>query len=332
MPSKSKRSAKDLGVAAAVVTASVITVLVLASILIPIALTAIGGGGDGGGGGGTTTEPSGTIETLQWDIFTDDFYAGGDADCAVAIYDPDTGVSLESGTTGSDGKWTSTGYYTSDEVYDLKFGNGTFVEYWVEGVIVPRFVGTVLSGATHKSTFNVVDQGTFALAIAYGASRTAISSGGDYNQTTSGASSNFYITVRNTEPESGFISSHNPIVDGGMDCNAILEVYVTGSDYQDVGWTNSYEEKNNGAQQSWYIPLDDEDIVYDLDADGDTVIDGERVFTIPFDFTDVAGDAVDVYFRLILGTSIDYLDNHTGLPSSTYAYTYTTSAYFNLLD
>lgn len=327
MGKNKKRSVKELGLIAIVVTAAVIIVLVVASIVVPLAIAFFGGGG---GGGGTTTDPPGTVETLQWAIFTDDLYAGGDADCAVAIVDPVSHTVLESGETGSDGKWTSSDYYTSDNVYDLRFGNGTFVEQWSLGVKVPRFVGTVLSGATHKSTFNVVDQGTFSLAITYGASRTAISSGGNYNQTTTGATQTFYFTVRNTEADSGFISSHNPILD--MDCNALLEIYAIGSDYQDVEWTNSYAEKNDGAQQSWYIPLQDLDIVYDLNAQGEELSDGQREVSASFTFSSVSGDAVDIYVRLIIGTSIDYMDNHTGLPSSTYAYTYTTSAYFNLYD
>lgn len=304
-----------------------VTGIILALLIIPWALAIIPGGG--GGGGQTTTQP-GTIETLQWDIFTNDLFAGGVADSSVAIYNPETHLVIESGETGSDGKWTSTGYFTSDDLYDFKFGNGTFVEYWVLGVAVPRFQGTVLSGATHKSTFNVVDQGTFSLAIAWGASRTAISSGGDYNQTTSGGTPTFYFTVRNTEAESGFLSSHNPILD--MDCNAVLEVYATGTNYQNVGWTNTYEDKNDGAKQSWFVPLQDTDITYDLDADGNEILDGQRTFSAAFDFSAVNGDAVDIYIRLILGTSIDYLQSHAGLPSSSYAYTYTTSAYFNLLD
>lgn len=121
----------------------------------------------------TTTTPTGggTIETLQWSITTNDRYSGGLADCAVGIYDPISHTVLESGLAGSDGVWTSSLYYTSDALHDLKFGNGTFVEHWELGVSVPRYSGTVLTGAKHRSTFQVTDQGTFTLAAAYGTSR-----------------------------------------------------------------------------------------------------------------------------------------------------------------
>jgi hypothetical protein len=331
--SSKKRSTKDFVIITGAVGTVIILLTIAALAIVPLAVTFIGGLGGNGGGGtttNTTTQQQGTIETLQWDIFTDDKYAGGQADCAVAIYDPATNLVVESGETGSDGKWTTSGYFTSDEVFDIKFGNGTFVEYWARGVRVPRFVGTVLSGATHKSTFEVVDQGTFSIAMSYGASRTAISNAGSYNQTTLSSTVTFYFTIRNTEAESGFISSHNPIVD--MDCNAVLEIFVNGTNYQYVAWDNNYEPDNNGARQSWYIPIQDEDIVYDLDAEGKELLDGNRVVSADFDFSSVVGDGVDVNARLILGTSISYLDSHTGLPGSSYAYTYTTSVYFNLYD
>lgn len=279
----------------------------------------------------TTTTPTGggTVETLQWSLTTNDRYAGGLADCAVAIYDPVSHTALESGETGSDGVWTSSLYYTSDALYDLKFGNGTFVEHWELGVAVPRYSGTVLTGAKHRSSFTVTDQGTFTLAQSYGTTRTTISDAGSYNCTTLGNSNTFHFSIYNSELDSGFWSSRNPILD--MDCNAVLEVWFNGTEYQDVQWDNSYQEDNDGARQRYFIPLADVSITYDKDAQGNTIYGGQFTVSATLDFTDVSGDAVDVNIKLILGTSVTYLDGHSGLPSSSYAYTYSTSIAFSVV-
>jgi hypothetical protein len=324
-----------------IVTMFIIVVLICAFIVGTVAFFVyvgphiqrfFGGGGDGNQTTTTTTTTvtGGTVETLQWSFTLNDRYAGGLADCAIAIVDPQTHEDLESGETGTDGVWESTQYYTSDNIYDLRFGNGTYVEEWVLGVSVPRFQGTILTGSKHRSSFEVTDQGTFTLSMAYGSSRTTISDTGDYNQTTSGNTETFYFSIYNTEVDSGYWSSRNPILD--MDCTPVLEIYFTGSDYQDVQWTNNYLDKNDGAKQSYYIPLTDLSVTYDVDAQGNMVHSGQYTLSASLDFTNVAGDAVDVYCRLILGTSPSYLQGHSGLPSSSYAYTYTTSVYFNLLD
>ncbi len=288
----------------------------------------------------TTTTPGGQVATLTWEFTVPDNWGSGLASGVHVQIRGESGT-LEEGETSSSGIFTTSLSYTSMEYYDILIGNGTdgWVPFWYRNVQVPLYNGLVISGAKHRSTLSAYDLGTFSLQITYGASRTSIADGGSWNKTADAdKQETFYFTVRNTEADSGWMTSDNPIYDGigGFDdllSSAVLVIAFNGSEYQDVEWTNNpYPSDNDGARTEYFIALSDSDVTYDLDEYGQPISSGSREVSALLDFSNVAGATVDIVFSLILGVDVAWLQDHTGLPSSSVQWTQQTDMLINIVN
>lgn len=300
----------------------VTVVVVIVMISVPIAFKYFSGQDIGlpDNGGGDDNDNLIALR-LPWRFSVVDKYAGGGVNCSVSIYD---GQLLLETVTVTNGKGDSNTEFMSGEKYNLKIWGTGFVTYWITDVEVPY--ETTDQATYHYTPLQIVDLGTFSVSIE-DQNGNIISDGGNYNKTASGSVMTFNIFVRNTEADSGWISSYD-ILEGYWD-KAIFFVKFTGTNAENIVVTSSgYHYKEVGDDRYFIQEIPDEGIVRDQQPDGTYDPTGIWSTSISIDLSSYSGDAADMVYGIVIYTSWEYF-NYYGAFGTDSSMTYAT---VNLVD
>lgn len=208
-------------------------------------------------GGQTTTTQAGTVEvTKPLRLAVLDAYAGSAISSAtVTIYKGQT-IS-ETGTTGSDGTFTTALTYRSGESLHINIVKGSS-KLWVP-VTVPRMLPADAQSLSYNPlqlrTYTI---GTYTITVIR-SNGASISSGSTFDFSAAGVTQEtFTISVFNTVDNTGFISSSDPLT--GRRLGAFLEVSLSGSGYDKFLVSGLPGYRSTGSSNTWTRPVSDTEL------------------------------------------------------------------------
>jgi len=243
------------------------------------------------------------------DFALTDQYAGSAlATKTLVVYDSDGSTQLESLTTGADGTITTAFTYPSDKVVYVYYESSNDKQ-WFQ-VTVPKMNPADAESATVNSiplkSFAV---GTYtASTLKFGG--TAITDGGTYNKTASGASQTFTYSIANTgNDNTGYVDSYDTIYDHNL--FAVMYVTFSNTNYETVlvyGFDHDYT-----LGTTHYVAKVLDDYALTKHKVGNTYLsNGVQDVTFSLDLTGYSGDACVMQIYLNLYSDPAYAMTHGG--------------------
>ncbi|MEM1944078.1 MAG: hypothetical protein QXJ55_08130 [Candidatus Caldarchaeum sp.] len=201
------------------------------------------------GGGTTTTTISNLVDVnkpIRFAVL--DAYAGsGVSSASVQIFKGT--VPSETITTGSDGTVTTALVYRSGEQLNVKITKGSSL-YWARLVVPKMSPADAQSLANNPVEVRTYTLGTYTITVIR-STGASLSSGGNFNFTAAGVTQEtFTISVFNTQDNTGYISSEDPINQRKL--GAFLEVTLSGSAYDKflVSGLSGYRSTGNSISHT----------------------------------------------------------------------------------
>lgn len=259
-------------------------------------------------------QPGGDVEpdtpqvldlTRQWKISIEDTVAENTTAAGfVAIYSLDDVLVENNAFTG--GMATTSKYFTSGQQYNVLVAADGFVNVW-KSATVP--MGATADDAYLHSSVSIIDLGTFspkAMAPDLTYLLESGSSVADNLDKSDASKPTVTFTINNTEDDSGFMASRNPLTD--VNYKAVFYMYLENGSYEDIvisGVTARYEARS--SRRTWYKDIPINSIIYDKDSGGTVISDGTYTIAMTFDLTGWT-NATDVgcLYGIAIYTSEDY--------------------------
>ncbi|MEM4301552.1 MAG: hypothetical protein QXQ70_03160 [Candidatus Caldarchaeum sp.] len=205
-------------------------------------------------GGQTTTTVGGGVDvTKPLRLAVLNAHAGSSVSSAtVTVYKGQT-VS-ESGTSGTDGTFTTALPYRSGESLQIKIVKGSSI-LWVPLIVPKMLPADAQSLAYNPVELRTYTIGTYVITVIR-STGASISSGGTFNFTANGVTQEtFTISVFNTADNTGFISSTDPLT--GRRLGAFLEVTLSGAKFDKFLVSGLPGYRSTGSSNSWTRPVSD---------------------------------------------------------------------------
>jgi len=215
-------------------------------------------GPDGGQDEGTPESELVSVNKPILFAVTDPLAGSAIGEASIAIYDDD--VLVESLTTdATKGTVTTALPYMSDTVLNVKISKSGYVTRWCE-VVVPKMSPVDAEAlSTNFVSLQTVNLGTFTIK-ATDQLGNMYSSGDTINFTSLGVSSvSLNMMITNTEDDSGYISSYDPI--NGIHLKAVMVASTTGSD---VVVNGAGSHITRGTTSYWLSEINDDDLTKNL--------------------------------------------------------------------
>jgi len=236
----------------------------------------------------------------------------------------------ETGTTNSDGVYTSTMYVRPNrKVTVLAYTTG--VRQWVSKIIegYTKDKLEVMLEKVYRVKMNFKPLGEFSISV-LDPSYTAISSGGTYNVTTSGNDKpSFTVMLKNTKDNSGLpLYGEGKDPETGRTYISALVITIQG---EGVIVTNAELVYSEASKKIYVITLDKDVLDRVVDSAGNVVEGKEGLYSLILE-TDASalssGSSVTVTIELVTCLDLEYLKTHSGVKNPE-AYV-TTSFTFNI--
>jgi hypothetical protein len=238
---------------------------------------------------------------------SDQWAGGASSSVTMTVYEwvsnTEAGEQFDTGTTDSNGIWTSNKAMKSGDKYFMKITSSNAWIYYEFTVPVATSTGQVY----HYQSLDFYDDCAVAITNDY-SNGTAISDGGTFNQTeASDDYPTFTILLRNTDSgDSGLVEYWDPIKSGGIQREVVFYFKVSGNQYEQVIVQNVDLIYQSASARYYGMSLDYEHFVKDKKPDGtyNTYAGGDLdgIYTINVQF-DVSGmtansDGPEVAFYL----------------------------------
>lgn len=312
-PLKNKKAAVEI-------SAAVIAVMLISATLVSLGFllygddikdaisgTPAGGTIDWGAGEPGEVDASGMVSVNRPIKFVliNEFTKAAGASFTCTLYDS-SGINVlePAGTSGTDGNYTTLGYYPSGT--NLVLGAVSGENDIRHKVTVPKMTAADVDAITTNmilvSTFTVpgADVTSSATPASTG---TALADGGDWNKTVSGNTDTITFNWNLPTDDEGFISSYDEI--NGMNWNAVLYCKLYGTNYELAslsGWDGQYSK---GTAVWYYHVLDDVEVQKDKQGNA-YVSNGAGSFSFTLDATGYSGDAADLEISMYVKTDQNY--------------------------
>lgn len=242
--------------------------------------------------------------TLPLRFTISDMWAGGASSSAtVTVYKYSSLEQFDTGTTDSNGVWTTNKAVATGERYWVKVVKGNAVYYY--DITVPY--ATTTGQVYHYKSLDFYTCGTYAITMQM-PNGTTLSDGSTYNITQAGETyPTFTVMIRNTaSSDSGVRDYYDPIKSGGVQRETLFIMKVTGNQYESLLVQNLDLVYQSSSARYYGFKIDPMNLVLDKKPDGTyntyngEDLDGIWTFSIQFDCSGLTAnsDGPEIEFYL----------------------------------
>lgn len=305
------------------IAAIALILFVLVFALMQSGMLSLNMSGNGGNGGNGNNVPAGKASVTRPITFTaSDFFNGTQGSGTLTIFKSGADQASETLTLSS-GSVTSSKAYTSGEMLDILYNDGSDSKLWINGVVVPTMSSAdVQSQANNRISVDSFTHGTYTSdSLTQGA--TAVSDGDSYNNTLTGDTPTFSYKLTNTgDDNTGLMESSDPTTGYKWDVYVLVKFSGTGAEtisISDAGFDNTLTV---GTSQYGWIHLNPNALTIWKDSVGayktndGTKCTGIQSIDFSPDLTGYVGTAVTMQITAYAYFDPTYLENHNGAVQS----------------
>ncbi len=277
---------------------------------------------DHGKGNTNPTQAPNSEVTRKVSFAVTDYFNGSAPSGTLYIYKSGTDIAYETLTVTS-GAVTSSKTYSSGQVLDIKFDDGSNGKIWTTAVTVP----TLSSGDADSGQYPQINLDSFTIGTyatdSLKAGSTSINDAGSYNNTLSGNTPIFKYELDNTgASNTGLMTSHDPTTD--MDWGAWVVVKISGTGSETVNIASAGFDRTFwvGTTQYGLLELNANSLTTWKDSLGaykyneGVKCSGTQTVSFTPDMSGMVGTAITMQITAYMYIDPTYMQTHSGAVGS----------------